>query len=193
MQKLAIIAAGLILGHNVALAQANNFNAPPAETTGTVDSQTGVVGSTALAKPEYIPATSSEKFRHYLISTFGPAAVARAIASGGIAQGENTPKEWGGGAQAFGERIGNSYAEHVIRKTLEFGGAAILHEDNRYFYSTETGFLKRSKHAVSSVFVARNEAGANISRIPASEGRWGRLSSPGLGNRAAWIARETRP
>lgn len=159
MQNLAMIAAGLILGHNVALAQANSFNAPPAEAAGTINGATGVVGSTASAKPEYIPATSSEKFRHYLVSTFGPAAVARAIAAGGIAQGENTPKEWGGGAQAFGERIGNSYAEHVIRKTLEFGGAAVLREDNRYFHSTETGFLKRSKHAVTSVFVARNEAG----------------------------------
>jgi hypothetical protein len=160
MQKIAMIAAGLVLWHNVALAQTNTFNAPVPETNaGTPDSATGVVGSPAHAQQEYTPATSSERFRHYLMSTFGPAAVARAIAAGGIAQGNNSPKEWGGGAQAFGERIGNSYAEHVIRKTLEFGGAAVLHEDNRYFHSTETGFLKRSKHAVSSVFVARNEAG----------------------------------
>ena len=54
---------------------------------------------------------------------------------------------------------GNAFAKHVIREALEFGGSTALSEDNRYFRSTESGFFKRSKHAVASVFVARNDAG----------------------------------
>ena len=93
------------------------------------------------------------------MGAFGPGAVLRAAAAGGISQWEDTPKEWKQGSEAYGERLGNSLAEHVIRKTLESGAAAALHEDNRYFASTDTGFWKRTKHAVVSVFEARNEAG----------------------------------
>ncbi len=109
--------------------------------------------------PEFVPLTASERLRLYLRSTFGPAAIARAAAAGGIAQWSGIPKEWGGGAEAFGERVGNSFAKHVVRKTLEYGAATALREDNRYIHSTETGFWNRSKHAIGSVFVARNDAG----------------------------------
>ena len=70
-----------------------------------------------------------------------------------------TPKEWGVGPEAYGDRFGNAFAKHVVREALEYGMSAALHEDNRYFRSAEPGFFKRSKHAVASVFVARNEAG----------------------------------
>ena len=122
--------------------------------------KTGVVGAAGAANaPTYAPPTNSERLRMYIMSAFGPGAILRAVASGGIEQLNNDPKEWKQGSEAFGERIGNSLAEHVIRKTLESGGAFALHEDNRYFRSTDSGFWKRSKHAIGSVFVARNEAG----------------------------------
>jgi hypothetical protein len=157
MRKLAMIAAGLVLWQTATPAQTIISAAPSAETGGADTAGTGVIGTTDAQ--EYTPTTASERFRHYLMSTYGPAAIARAVASGAIAQAENSPKEWKGGAEAFGERIGNSYAEHVIRKSLEFGGAMALHEDNRYFHSTDAGFMKRTKHAVGSVFVTRNYAG----------------------------------
>src|SRR5262249_22363004 len=136
--------------------------------------ETGVVGVTSLnTAPEYKPLTASERWRLYFMSTYGPGAIARAVAVGGITQATGTPQEWGGGAKAFGERSGNVFAEHVIRKTLESGAAAALHEDNRYFRSTESGFFNRSKHAVWSVFVARNQAGEEhfgYSRLGATVG-----------------------
>jgi len=145
---------------NAAPAQTPPADTPSAERSATGDGSTGVVGATgARIGPEYKPLTASERWRLYFLSAFGPGAIAMAAAAGGIAQWSGTPKEWGGGAEAFGERVGNSFAKHVIRKTLESGAAAALHEDNRYMHSTETGFWKRSKHAIGSVFVARNEAG----------------------------------
>jgi hypothetical protein len=116
-------------------------------------------GAGAKLTEDYAPLTASERWRLYFRSTFGPGAILRAAASGGVAQATNTPKEWHGGAEAYGERVGNSFAEHIIRKTLESGAAAALHEDNRYFRSTETGVWKRSKHILASLFVARNQVG----------------------------------
>ena len=38
-------------------------------------------------------------------------------ASAGIGQAKGAPKEWGGGAEGYGERIGNANAQHVIHPT----------------------------------------------------------------------------
>jgi len=110
-------------------------------------------------KPEYVPMTFSERARKYIIGAFGPGAILRAVASGGVAQLNNTPKEWRQGSEAFGDRVGSSLAQNVIRQALEFGSSTALKQDNRYFRSNETGFGKRAKHAVTSVFLARSENG----------------------------------
>jgi hypothetical protein len=155
-----VVAMGLLLWQNVAPAQTDNIDGPPADNP-TANSKTSVSGATSAAvRPEFTPLTASERWKLYFTSTFGPGAIARAAAVGGIAQQSGTPKEWGGGAEAYGERVGNAFAAHVIRQTLESGAAAALHEDNRYIRSTDTGFWKRTRHAVSSVFIARNAAGA---------------------------------
>jgi len=160
MRSLGIFALGLLLWQNVAPAQTGNNNRSVSDSSNPGETKTGVVGSNGtVTPPEFTPLTASERWRLYFMSTFGPAAIARAAATSGIAQWQGTPKEWRGGAQAYGERFGNSFAEHIIRKTLEGGAAAALHEDNRYVRSTDTGFFKRSMHAVTSVFVAHNEAG----------------------------------
>lgn len=160
MRTIAVVALGWMLSQSAAPAQTTQLDTTPADSSGTSGGPTGVVGGTGVAlPPEYAPLTSSERWRSYFVGAFGPEAILRAAAGGGISQWEGTPREWRGGAEAYGDRVGNIFAEHVIRKTLESGAAAALHEDNRYFRSTETGFWKRSKHAIGSVFVARNEAG----------------------------------
>jgi len=110
-------------------------------------------------RPEFIPLTASERARKYIVGAFGPGALVRAAAGGAIAQSSPAPKEWGGGAEAYADRVGNVLAQHVIREALEFGGSAVLKEDNRYFRSAKTGFFKRSTHAMASLFVARDDAG----------------------------------
>jgi len=174
MRTLGVIALGLLL-HNVAPAQINNLDTPSATESADSDARrTGVVGSAAATTaPEYTPMTSSERWRYYILSAFGPGAIARAAAVGGISQWKDNPKEWGGGGEAYGERFGTAFAEHIIRKTLEAGSSAALHRDTRYFRSTDSGFFKRTKHAVVSAFLVRNEAGAEqfaYTRIGAAAG-----------------------
>ena len=158
MRSLAFFALGFGLLQAAAQAQTTNVAAPAG--TSNRDADGGVISTTRPATtPEYAPLTASERWRLYLLGAYGPQAILNAAAVGGIAQLEDHPKEWGGGALAFGERVGNSYAEHIVRQTLESGAAAILREDNRYVRSTETGFWKRTRHAVGEVFVARNDLG----------------------------------
>lgn len=113
----------------------------------------------AAAAPEYVPMTFSERSRHYLVAAFGPGALLRASAAAGFEQATVEPQEWRAGATAYGYRVGSAFAQQVIREALEFGGATALSEDNRYFRSTETGFLKRTKHVLTSVILARTQGG----------------------------------
>jgi len=108
---------------------------------------------------EFTPLTASERLGLYLKTTYGPASIVRSAAGAGISQWSDSPKEWKEGAEAYGERFGNAYAMHVIRGTLEYGASAILREDNRYVRSLDTGFWRRTRHAIASTFVARNDAG----------------------------------
>ncbi len=160
LRCLGIAAFGLTLWQIAASAQTDNTRPGAVRSLRPNDSSTGVVGARgSLTAPEFTPLTASERLRFYLESSFGPGAFLRAAAAGGIAQWSGTPKEWGGGAKAYGERVGNSFAKHVIRQTLQYGAASALREDNRYFRSTEAGFWKRTEHAVTSTFEARNDGG----------------------------------
>ena len=86
--------------------------------------------------------TRAERFRNYLVRIVGPQPFITAAATAGISQAEDTPKEWRGGAEGYGKRIGNAYAQQFIRGTLEYGISDTLHEDSRYFKSVQTGLFR---------------------------------------------------
>jgi hypothetical protein len=136
----------------------------------------GDTADTVVISPppaEFSPMTSHERLGAYVAGLASPEAFLRSAASAGMAQASGTPKEWGGGAQGFGERMGNAFAQHVIRGTLQYGLSATLHEDNRYFASRETGFFRRTKYAVKSTFLARHDNGSqsfSFSRIGGAAG-----------------------
>ncbi len=113
----------------------------------------------ASTPQDFVPMTRSERLRRYLTGLVNAEAVVRAASSAGLRQAENSPKEWGGGAEGYGERFGDAFAQHVIRKTLEYGASAVLHEDNRYFPSGQKGFFHRTGYAVASTFLARHDNG----------------------------------
>jgi hypothetical protein len=141
--------------------------------------------STVSSPPplEFAPMTRSERFSRYLGGLGDGESILRAAGSAAIAQASNTPKEWGGGGEAFGKRLGNAYAEHVIHRTLQYGISAALHEDNRYFVSGQTGFFRRTKYAIASTMLARHDNGSrsfSFSRFGSAAG-------------AAFISREWQP
>ena len=114
------------------------------------------------------PLTQAERFHTFVTRLFSAESVLRSAAGSAILQGTDTPHEWGQGAEGYGRRFANSYAQHIIRSTLMYGSSSILHEDNRYFRSGESGFWPRLKYAVASTIVARRDDGTrhlSFSRI----------------------------
>jgi hypothetical protein len=123
---------------------------------------------TASATAEYVPMTQSERLRYYLKHTYSVESVLRSAAGAAILQGTNTPGEWGQGSEGYVKRFANSYGQHLIRSTIMDASASLLHEDNRYFRSKESGLLGRLNHAVASTFLARRDDGTttvSVSRI----------------------------
>lgn len=160
MRHLSFLVVGLAAWQIIAPVKTVDSYASPDDEHSVTPVKGGVIGTNAVANSAtYSPLTASVRWRGYFINAYGPKAIVRAAADTGVRQWNNTPREWGQGSEAYGERFGSHLAEHVIRETLQSGAAAILHEDDRYFASGDTGFGRRLMHAVSSVFVARNNAG----------------------------------
>ena len=140
------------------------------------DSSIPALDTVQIAVPtaaEFFPLTRSERLRNYLLSVSSPQSIFAAAASAGIRQATNSPKEWQGGAEGYGYRLGDAVAKHIMRRTLEYGASAALHEDNRYLVSAQHGFLRRTEYAIASTFVARHDNGRRgiaFSRIGAAAG-----------------------
>ncbi len=117
----------------------------------------------AADQPERVPyvrQTESERFRYYLQHMFSPESVLRAGAAAGINQAMNSPWEWGQGGIGYGRRFASAYGEHIIQSTSMYGLGTVLHEDNRYFLSGETGFGPRLKYALLSTMMGRHDDGS---------------------------------
>ena len=126
-----------------------------------------------FSEPEFIPMTEAERFRFFVKTTFSAQALLTTAAGSGITQLEHTPKEWQLGAEGYGMRVGNAYAQQIIRSTLIFGASSVLHEDNRYLRSGKSGFGPRLKYAIASTFLARRDDGTrtfSFSRVGGTAG-----------------------
>jgi len=108
---------------------------------------------------QFAPMTRDERFRNYLSNVFGYEIILRATSSAGIQQANGTPKEWGGGANAYARRLGSRYGQHFVSGTFQYGISSVLHEDNRYFASGQTGTFQRIKYAIKSSVMARHDNG----------------------------------
>src|SRR5678816_3044775 len=150
---------------------------------GAQDAQTPVAHRVALRPPEFRPMSQVERLHYYFKSTFSIESVLSSAAGAGISQWENSPSEWGQGAEGYARRLGNSYAVHIMQGTLMYGASSVLHEDNRYITSGETAFGKRLKYSIASSFLARKDDGTR------------RLSYSRLGSylATAFISREWQP
>jgi hypothetical protein len=117
--------------------------------------------------------TEGQRLREFFKDTVSPLSFLNSAASAGIGQARNRPKEWKQGSEAYGMRYGSAFAEHIVRETLEFGASSVLHEDNRYIPSGQTGVGARIGYAVESTFLARRDDGSrrlSYSRIGAFAG-----------------------
>jgi hypothetical protein len=138
--------------------------------------------------------TEKERFQAYLLSTGGPVPLIGEAAGAGVGQWLNSPKEWGQGWGAYGERFGSNLAYNAVRQTITYGTSIVFREDDRYFASTAHGFWPRTRHALVSTFTARHPNGRQMVSVSSVTGVigasaissiWGPDSWKGPGNIAA--------
>jgi hypothetical protein len=138
--------------------------------------------------------TQKQRFHEYLLATGGPAPLLGEAVGAALGQWENTPKEWGQGWGAFGQRFGSNLAYNAVRQTISYGTSVVFNEDGRYFASTQTGTWQRTRHALVSTFTARHPDGRQTFSVSNTSGVigaaaissiWGPPSWKGVDNIAA--------
>jgi len=141
----------------------------PATSTGASDRSAAAPTTSPVSQfPKYVPLTQGDRARVYFSHMFDVQSFLRTAAGAGINQWMNTPSEWHQGAEGYGRRFASIYGEHIIQSTVMYGFSAVLHEDNRYFQSGETGAGNRIGYALESTIVARRDDGSrkiSVSRL----------------------------
>ncbi len=111
------------------------------------------------------PLTFGERLRIYEHSFVTPEGLIGPALGAAVGQANNTPPEWGQGASGYATRLASAYGRNVIAHTVALGVATVDREDSRFQPSNETGFWRRTKHAVVGTLVSRTPSGGNTPAI----------------------------
>ncbi len=109
---------------------------------------------------DFRPLTQRERTQIYLKTLVNPVGYAKAGISAGIDQWNDKPQEWEQGASGYGKRFANIVGQYTIQRSVTFGAASVLHEDNRYFNSGKKGIWSRTAYALASSVLARHNDGS---------------------------------
>jgi len=101
----------------------------------------------------------ADKLRLHAESAYSPTAILGIALYAGALQQADAPKEWEQGAGAYGKRFGSTLAWSGIHSALAFGLDSTLHQDPRYFRSRESGFWRRSGHALRGTLLTHTDRG----------------------------------
>jgi hypothetical protein len=141
-----------------------------------------VVASSALPSPTidaptekapqpdalYTRPTERMKLRAYWFDAYGPYPIVGAALIAGVHQAENTPPEWGQGADAFGKRYASNLAIAAVTTTTRYGLAEVFREDTVYYRCECKGIFRRFDHVmISTVTARRGEDGHRQLSFPA--------------------------
>ncbi len=118
------------------------------------------------------PMTTKQKYAVVARSTFDYVQYPWWAFLSAISQAENSEPGYGQGWGAYGKRFGTAVADGTIENFTT--GAilpSLLHQDPRFYQSSEGGFSRRAWYAVSRIFVTRSDSGGtqfNYSEIVGS-------------------------
>ncbi len=128
----------------------------PAATQATADSST--VGDPASSGPLNVKG----KLRYFAVESFRPGIYPVAAFYDGLTMA-NPPKayphEWRQGLPGFARNYGDFMASWASVQGGKFVAASILHEDPRYFTSTNKNFFARVFNTVRYVVIDRSDSG----------------------------------
>src|SRR5258706_3880446 len=110
---------------------------------------------TAQRDLTYVRPSEKTKFHNYIFDMIGPYPILGAALSAGINQADNTPPEWGQGAEAYGKRFGSNFGIAAVSTTTRYALAEAFGEDTLYYRCECKGFFPRLSHAAISTLTAR--------------------------------------
>src|SRR6478752_6999396 len=116
--------------------------------------------SGTMQASDFRPLTQRERAHLYLKTMVNPFGYIKAGFSAGLDQWRDKPPEWEQGASGYGKRFANIVGQYSIQRTVTFGLASGLHEDNRYFNSGKKGLWPRAGYAIASGILARHDDGS---------------------------------
>lgn len=99
-----------------------------------------------------------------------PGSYVRATISSGMNHLANSPRDYGQGWGAFGQRFGNSFVTYSLQDTVSQGLAASAKYEMRYIQCKCTGALERIGHALAWNFVTYNQEGKKVFNWPSLVG-----------------------
>lgn len=108
---------------------------------------------------DFIPLDQRERNRLFFASLINPLSFVRVGFSAGLDQWNDKPADWEQGGSGYGKRFANILGQYTIQRTVTFGLASALGEDNRYFVSGKKGIWRRTWYALSSSVLARHRDG----------------------------------
>jgi len=106
-----------------------------------------------------VPLTTKLKYKLAFRVSVDPIRIVAAAFLGAVNQAADTP-DYGQGWEAYGQRVGASYADGFT--DIMFGGAvlpALLHQDPRYYYQGTGSIKSRMLHAMSYPFICNGDNG----------------------------------
>jgi hypothetical protein len=112
--------------------------------------------------------TQTTKLHNYLFDAIGPYPIGGAGIVAGINQIDNSPPEWGQGAQGYGKRVASSFGIAAVTTTTRYTLSAAFHEDAMYYRCECKGVFPRLRHALLSTLTARRgDDGHRVFSFPA--------------------------
>ena len=140
-----------------------------AQSPATPPDSPGTVASTPPAQRDltYMRPSEKTKFHNYIFDMIGPYPILGAALSAGINQADNTPPEWGQGAEAYGKRFGSNFGIAAVSTTTRYTLAELFGEDTLYYRCECKGFFPRLSHAMISTLVTRRgDDGHRVFSVP---------------------------
>ena len=130
--------------------------------------------------------TEKKRFHLYVLSVAGPVPLLAEAAGAGFSQWENSPKTWGQGWDAFGERYESNLAYNGLRQTITYGTSVLFHEDNRYFSSHKHGVWARTGYAVLRTVTAQHPDGRQAFSVSSVVGVLGASAASSIWGPRSW-------
>lgn len=106
------------------------------------------------------PLTTGQKFKLVARSAFDEVQLPWYLSLAAISQAEDSEPGYGQGWEGYGKRFASAFADGAIENFMTSAVfPSLLHQDPRFFQSSEGGFAHRSGYAISRIFVTRSDSG----------------------------------